>query len=146
MRKRRRHDLPPQPFLHIPLLWFVAMKGGRFVVSDHSHMICDNLADIFQLNDRLRRETISDSDESRWWNHIRQARRSLGAKELLSSVQRGCWELTDAGFATLKDYLQKHIVNLASFNIRDPAVLRTYEDRFIQDIRDKYADFNGPDA
>jgi hypothetical protein len=120
------------------------MKGGRFVVTNRNYMICSELADIFELNDRLRRETIVDSDETRWWNHIRHARRSF-AKEL-SSVQRGCWELTDAGFATLQDYLHKHIVDLAACNIRDPAVLQTFEDKFIRSIRDEYARFNGPDA
>jgi restriction endonuclease Mrr len=122
------------------------MEGGRFVVTNNSHKICNALAEMFELNDRLRQEKFRDRDETRWWNHIRQARRSLGAKDLLSSVQRGYWELTDAGFATLNDYLQKHIVDLTACNIRDPAVLRTFEDQFIRVIRDEFADFDGGDG
>ena len=52
-----------------------------------------DLADYFQLPERLRSKVMDNSDENHWQNRVRQARRSLVELEVLDRSERGQWQI-----------------------------------------------------
>src|SRR5712692_2316013 len=81
----RRHDLPPQPDIEVPLLWFIAQNSGSVRVSDYREKIRSFLAGMFCVSEDLLAEETTWGD-NRWWNHIRHVVRMLRDKGELEPV------------------------------------------------------------
>lgn len=84
----------------MPILNILVESGGGAPAGDVIEILGENIADKLTSADTQRLGT----GETRWKNRARFARLHMKERGLLSSEERGVWEITNAG----RQYLAGH--------------------------------------